>query len=98
MSISANADPAEGQRSFLKSLLADVAVVVIVSVEVCAPLPAIVTDAGERLQEGGLLPVAGVIAQLRVTDPVKLFDGAIVMGTVLPVVAPWGTPRLRSRP
>jgi hypothetical protein len=60
----------------------------IVNVDVCAPVPVIVTEAGERLHDGGSLAATGLIEQLRFTVPVNPFDGVTVIGTVLPAVAP----------
>jgi len=87
--ISASAVPAEGHSSLFNWFLALVdAVVEIVNVDVCAPVPVIVTEAGERVHAAGSLAATGLIEHVRLTVPVNPFDGVIVMGTVLPVVAP----------
>jgi hypothetical protein len=49
-----------------------------------------VTDAG-TLHVAGSLAAVGVMAQLRVTVPVKPFAGVTVIVEVLPVVAPGAT-------
>lgn len=85
----ASAVPAEGHSRFFNSLFALLgAVVMIVSVELCAPVPLIVTELGVKVQVGELLASAGVIVQVRLTIPVKPFDGVTVIATVFPVVAP----------
>jgi len=60
-----------------------------VSVEVAAAVPLTETDAGLRLQDGGLVALVGelVTAQERVTVPVNELDGVTVM-VVVPVAAP----------
>jgi hypothetical protein len=89
ISSSASAVPADGHSSFLNSLFALVAAVVeIVNVELCAPVPAIVTEPGNKLQVGGSLAATGVTPQVRFTVPVNPFDGVTVIATVFPVVAP----------
>jgi len=40
------------------------------------------------LHAGGSLAATGLIEQLRLTVPIKAFEGVTVIGTVLPVVAP----------
>jgi hypothetical protein len=88
---SASAVPADGQRSFLISILELVdAVVKIVSVELCAAVPEMVTEGGVRVQVGELLAAIGVLAQPRSTKPVNPLAGVTVIGTVFPVVAPAG--------
>jgi len=85
----ARAVPADGHNSFLSSFLEFVAgVEKIVSVELCAPVPVIVTELGVKLQVGGSLAAAGVTAQVRLTVPVNPLDGVTVILTVFPVVAP----------
>jgi hypothetical protein len=85
----ANAVPAEGQSSFFDGIPAlDAAVVNIVSVELCAPVPVIVSELGDRLHAAGSLTATGLIEQVRFTVPVKPLEGATVMVAVLPVVAP----------
>ena len=80
---------AEGHRSFFNSFRALVAAVVkIVSVELCAAVPAIVTELGVKVQVGESLSATGVIEQVRSTVPVNPFDGVTVIVTVFPVVAP----------
>jgi hypothetical protein len=61
------------------------AVVVAVSVEVCAVVSVIVTEVGERLQVVGLLALEGdeVIAQESETVPVNELDGVTLMAEVL---------------
>jgi acyl dehydratase len=59
-----------------------------VKVEVCAAVPAMVTDVGERLQVAGSLAAVGLIEQVRATAPVNPPEGVTVMVEVLPVVAP----------
>ncbi|MGA2730748.1 MAG: hypothetical protein ABSE96_23295 [Terracidiphilus sp.] len=59
-----------------------------VNVEVCATVPVITTEFGERLHVAGSLAAVGLIEQVRVTVPVNPFEGVIVMSTVFPVVAP----------
>jgi hypothetical protein len=68
-------------------------VVVAVSVEVCAVVLLMVTEAGERLQVAGLVALVGVVvsAQESVTVPVNEFAGVTVMVEVLPEVAPGAT-------
>jgi hypothetical protein len=62
--------PTDGPSSFLRSFLAlDAAVVVTVSVEVCAAVPLRVNEAGLRLQVGGSLTAEGLMEQLRLTRP-----------------------------
>ena len=63
-------------------------VVVTVSVEVCVVVPLSVTDAGESVHVGGSLAAAGVMAQLRLTVPEKLFSPTTLMDVLLPAVAP----------
>ena len=60
-----------------------------VSVEVAAVVLLTETDAGLRLQDGGLVALVGelVTAQERVTVPVNELDGVTVM-VVVPVAAP----------
>jgi hypothetical protein len=60
----------------------------IVSVELCAEVPVIVTEVGDKVHVGGSLAAIGVIEQLKVTVPVNPFDDVTVIGTVFPVVAP----------
>ena len=85
----ANAVPAEGHRSLFNSFRALVAAVVfIVSVELCAPVPVIVTEVGVKVHVGVSLAATGVIEQVRFTVPVNPFDGVTVIDTVFPVVAP----------
>jgi hypothetical protein len=63
-------------------------VVLIVSVEVCAVFPLIVTEGGAKLHVAGSLAAAGLIEQCRPTDPVNPFDGVTEIVMVFPVVAP----------
>lgn len=58
------------------------------SVEVCAAVPEIVTEAGESAQVAGSLAAVGATAQVSATAPVSPPDGVTVMVEVLPVVAP----------
>ena len=64
------------------------AVVKIVSVELCAAVPAIATELGVNVQVGVSLAAVGAIEQFRFTVPVNPFDGVTVIGIVFPVVAP----------
>jgi hypothetical protein len=64
------------------------AVVVIVSVEVCAVAPERVTDVGERLHVAGPLAAIGLTAQLKLTAPLNPFDPVALIVDVLPVIAP----------
>jgi hypothetical protein len=66
------------------------AVVVIVSVEVWAPL-AIVTEPGDMLHVAGSLDAFVVNAQDNATVPVNPPEGVTVIVEVLPVVAPGAT-------
>jgi hypothetical protein len=85
----ASAVPAEGHSSFFNRFSALVAAVVkTVNVVVCAPVPVIVTELGERLHVAGSLAATGLIEQVRLTVPVNPFAGVTVMVAVLPVVAP----------
>jgi hypothetical protein len=80
--------PVDGQNSFFASFFADVAaVVVMVSVEVRAPL-VISTEAGDKLQVAGFVEAFDVNAQVSATVPVKPLEGVTVMVDVFPVVAP----------
>jgi hypothetical protein len=64
------------------------AVVITVTVEVCAPVPVMVT-AGPTVQLGGLTGVTvEVTTQLRLTMPVNPYDGVTVTVAVSPVVDP----------
>jgi hypothetical protein len=65
-------------------------VVAAVSVDVCAAVPLMVTEAGERLQVAGLVAPEGAVetAQVSATLPVNEFAGVTVIVAVLPVVAP----------
>jgi hypothetical protein len=89
-SINANAaPPALGHSSRILCCAAVVAaVVLIVSVEVCAVFPLIVTEGGARLQVTGSLAAVGLIEQLKLTVPVNPFDGVTEIVAVFPVVAP----------
>jgi hypothetical protein len=81
--------PADGHRSFFNSYLELVAAVVkIVSVELCAAVPVIVTEPGVKVQVGVSLAASGATEQVRFTVPVNPFDGVTVIGAVFPVVAP----------
>jgi hypothetical protein len=62
-----------------------VAVVVAVSVDVCAPVLLIATDVGERLHVVGLVAFESVVvtAQVSETVPVNEFDGVTVIVAVL---------------
>jgi hypothetical protein len=62
--------------------------VLIVSVEVCAALPLIVTEDGAKLQVAGSLGAVGLIEQLKLTVPVNPFEGVTEIVTVSPFVAP----------
>lgn len=81
--------PALGQNSsILRFAALVVAVVLIVSVDVCAVLPLIVTKDGARLHVAGSLAAVGLIEQVRLTVPVNPFDGVTEIVTAFPVVAP----------
>lgn len=60
----------------------------IVSVEVCAVVPPIVTEDGAKLHVAGSLVAVGLMEQLKLTVPVKPFEGVTEIVTVFPVVAP----------
>jgi hypothetical protein len=64
------------------------AVVVTVSVEVCAVVPLNVTDGGVSVHVGGSLAATGVMEQLRFTVPEKPLVPTTLIDTVFPVVAP----------
>ena len=83
--------PADGQNSFIGRFRAVAPVVYMVSAEVCAEEPLIVTEAGERLHVAGSFAATGVMAQLKVTAAVNPFVGVTVMVEVFPVVAPGAT-------
>jgi len=88
-STSASAVPVEGHSSFFIRFSALVAaVVVIVSVDVCAVVPVIETEGGDRLHVTGSLSAIELTEQVRLTVPVNPFAGVTVIETVLPVVAP----------
>ena len=83
------APPAFGQNRRIPWLPALVgAVVMILSVEVCAAFPLIVTEDGSILHIAGSLAARGLIEQLRLTVPVNPFDGVTEIVAVFPVVAP----------
>jgi hypothetical protein len=65
-------------------------VVVAVSVAVCAVVPLMETDVGERLHVGVLtgFETLVVTAQVSVTVPSNEFEGVTVISDVLPLVAP----------
>jgi hypothetical protein len=79
--------PALGWARWLSAVLV-AAVVVIVSVEVCAVAPEMVTEVGERLHIAGSLAAVGLTAQLRLTTPLNPFDPVVLIVDVLLVVAP----------
>jgi hypothetical protein len=86
-----DAPPADGQKSFLVWFIDVVAAVVLmVSVAVCAVVPLTVTVAG-MLHVAGSFEAFVVNAQLRFTVPVKPLFGVTVIVEVLPVVAPGAT-------
>ena len=86
----ANATPPVGAKNRLSgrfhALLA--AVELTVSVEVVGELPAMLTEEGDKPHVGVAVKLLGLTEQVRLTVPVKLFDGVAVMTAVLPVVAP----------
>jgi hypothetical protein len=91
--------PADGQKKFFVRFSAVVAAVVsTVSVDVCAVLPLSVTDAGLRLHVGGSLAAAGVMEQLRLTEPENPFVPTTLIVAVFPVVAPGATEIVPSLP
>jgi len=84
--------PPEGHsRRIMRLSAVDAAVVVTVSVEVCAPVPVIVTEVGDRTHCAGSLAATGLIEQLSATVPVKPLVGVTEIVDVLPVVAPGTT-------
>jgi len=84
--------PAGGQNSLFMWFSALVgAVVFSVSVAVCAVLPLMVTEVGDRLHVTGSTVNAGVTEQLRLMAPVNPFAGVTVIVEVFPVVAPGAT-------
>ena len=64
------------------------AVVVTVSVEVCAVVPLNVTDAGESVHVGASLAATGVMEQVRFTVPENPLVPTTLIVAVFPVVAP----------
>jgi len=83
----------------LNSFLALVdAVVKIVSVELCAPVPVIVTESGVNVHVGVSLAAAGVTEHVRFTIPVNPFDGITVIVDEFPVVAPGSMLRVEFPP
>ena len=82
------APPADGQKSLNGWLRAVASVVETVNVAVCAVVPFIVTEDGWMLHAAGSFAAAGVIAQLRLTAPVKPLDGVTKIVEVFPMVAP----------
>jgi hypothetical protein len=92
ISISASPVPVEGHNSFFIWFSALVAaVVVIVSVDVCAAAPVIETEGGDKAHVTGSLSAMELTEQIRLTVPVNPFAGVTVIETVLPVVAPGAT-------
>jgi hypothetical protein len=90
--------PADGHSSFFIWLCAlDAAVVITVSVEVCAVIPLRVTTAGLILQVAGSL-AAGLIEQLRFTVPEYPLIPITLIVELLPVVAPRSTVIAASLP
>lgn len=86
--------PASGPKNpFISFAALDIAVVVTVSVDVCAVAPVIATDVGFNPHPGmSLTPVMDVVTlQLRFTVPVNPFVPATLIVAVLPVVAPGTT-------
>jgi hypothetical protein len=83
---------------FVRFSAVDAAVVSTVSVDVCAVFPLSVTEAGLRLHVGGSLAAAGVMEQLRLTEPEKPFVPATLIVAVFPVVAPGATEIVPSLP
>ena len=82
---------AEGQKGLLCRFSAlDAAVVLTVSVEVCAATPLIVTEVGFRLHVGiSLTPVCVVVTlQVRFTFPLNPFVPTTLIVPVFPVLAP----------
>ena len=84
----ASTDAAEcGKRKGASMLCALDAVVVTVTVAFTASTPLIATD-GAMEHVAGSLAATGVIAQVRLTVPAKLYQGVTATCEVLPVVAP----------
>jgi len=63
------------------------AVVVTITVDVCAPVP-VMSTVGPAVQVAGLLAATGVTAQVRSTTPVNPYDGVTVTVPESPVAAP----------
>jgi hypothetical protein len=85
---------AKGQKRLLLRFSAlDVEVVLTVSVEVCAPVPLIVTEVGFRLHVGMSVTLVSVVVtrQVRSTIPVNPFVPATLIAAVFPVVEPGAT-------
>jgi hypothetical protein len=92
----ASAVPPAGQKSFFLMFSAlDAGVVVTVSVDVCAVVPLIVTEAGFRLHVGAsmTLVIDVVTLQLRLTVPLNAFVPATLIVTVFSLVSPGVTVR-----
>jgi len=83
----AGTPPDLGWSGWLSAALV-AAVVMIVSVEVCAVAPEIVTDVGERLHVAGSLAAVGLTAQLKLTAPLNPFAPVVLIVDLLPIVAP----------
>ena len=73
------APPVVGQNSLSGSFMAVAAVVLTVRVVVGADAPVTFAVAGLREQVAGAFAAVGVIAQLKLTDPVNPPDGVTVM-------------------
>jgi hypothetical protein len=80
--------PPVGQKSGCPRLPEVAAVVLTVSVDVCAAEPVKLNEVGESVQVAGLVAAIGLMEQLKPTVPVNPLVGAIEMTAVLPDVAP----------
>ena len=80
----------QGNPGCLRAALA-AAVVITLSVTVCAGAPLIVTEAGETLYVAGSLAAAGLTAQVNATAPLNPPEPVTLTVAVLPVAAPGAT-------
>ena len=90
--------PPEGREAVEQLPVVEAACVEIVAVTVLVPLVAVSDTLGaDKLQAGGseAVPVpVKVMAQVRPTEPVKLFVAVSVIASVLPVVTPGASVRV----
>jgi hypothetical protein len=87
-SSASTAPPPVGQSSGCPRLPEVAAVVLTVSVEVCAAEPVKLNELGESAQDAGFVAAIGLMEQLRATVPVNPLVGVIEITAVLPEVAP----------